>query len=360
MAASRASWPLGARLRPLVRVPRRRDAPVRARRSTTTTTRCCRREPRGGLPPERRPRRPRDRVPRRPARGRRRPTASSCYFATGACHSPHHAPAEWIERYRGQFDDGWDAWRERDLRPPARRSACCPAAHAALAAAALGAGVGRRSTAEDQRGRGPLHGVLRRVPLLHRRPDRPAPRVPRADRRPRQHPHRRWSPTTAPAPKAAPKGSINDVRLLNGDPAGRRELRARIDEIGGPTAHNNYPWGWTMAGNTPFKRWKREVHEGGVADPCIVQLARPAAASPAGGIRRQFAHADRRAADRARPGRHRGARRRSTASPQSRDRRHELRRRARRRRRRAPEHARDPVLRDARVARASTTTAGRR
>ena len=46
----------------------------------------------------------------------------------------------------------------------------------------------------------------------------------------------------------------------------------RIDEIGGPLSHNNYPWGWTMAGNTPFKRWKREVHEGGVADPCIVRV----------------------------------------------------------------------------------------
>src|SRR5262245_12444292 len=33
------------------------------------------------------------------------------YLATGACHSPHHAPPEWIERYRGQFDEGWDSWR---------------------------------------------------------------------------------------------------------------------------------------------------------------------------------------------------------------------------------------------------------
>jgi arylsulfatase len=54
--------------------------------------------------------------------------------------------------------------------------------------------------------------------------------------------------------------------------------------------HNNYPWGWTMAGNTPFKRWKREVHEGGVADPCIVRW--PARfAGDAGSVRRQFAHA---------------------------------------------------------------------
>jgi arylsulfatase len=46
-----------------------------------------------------------------------------------------------------------------------------------------------------------------------------------------------------------------------------------------------------MAGNTPFKRWKREVHEGGVADPCIVRLP-PQLRDPEGsGVRRQFAHA---------------------------------------------------------------------
>jgi arylsulfatase len=67
-------------------------------------------------------------------------------------------------------------------------------------------------------------------------------------------------------------------------------MLARIDEIGGPLSHNNYPWGWTMAGNTPFKRWKREVHEGGVADPCIVRLPRDRASS-AGAVRHQFAHA---------------------------------------------------------------------
>ena len=86
------------------------------------------------------------------------------------------------------------------------------------------------------------------------------------------------------------QGSINDVRLTNLDPAGPRELRRRIGEIGGPSTHNNYPWGWTMAGNTPFRRWKREVHEGGVADPCIVSW--PARLAPvAGTIRHQFAHA---------------------------------------------------------------------
>src|SRR5207247_2195327 len=37
------------------------------------------------------------------------------WFATGACHAPHQAPPEWVERYRGRFDSGWDAWREATL-----------------------------------------------------------------------------------------------------------------------------------------------------------------------------------------------------------------------------------------------------
>src|SRR5262249_60035231 len=65
-------------------------------------------------------------------------------------------------------------------------------------------------------------------------------------------------------------GSINDVRMINLDPASSDEMYERIDEIGGPLSHNNYPWGWTMAGNTPFRRWKREGHEGGIADPCLI------------------------------------------------------------------------------------------
>jgi len=37
------------------------------------------------------------------------------YYATGAVHAPHHAPKEWIEKYKGQFDDGWDKLREKTL-----------------------------------------------------------------------------------------------------------------------------------------------------------------------------------------------------------------------------------------------------
>ena len=89
--------------------------------------------------------------------------------------------------------------------------------------------------------------------------------------------------------EGGPVGSLNDLRAWNGMDRTVAEALDRIDEIGGPDIHNNYPWGWTVAGNTPFRRWKREVHEGGVADPMIVHW--PAGISAAGEVRHQYVHA---------------------------------------------------------------------
>ena len=55
------------------------------------------------------------------------------YFAPGATHAPHHVPAEWSDKYKGRFDQGWDALREETLRPPegARRDPRRRRAHGA-------------------------------------------------------------------------------------------------------------------------------------------------------------------------------------------------------------------------------------
>ncbi len=144
-------------------------------------------------------------------------------------------------------------------------------------------------------------------------------------------------------------GTINEGRLSNFEGAGIGEMYSRIDEIGGPRSHNNYPWGWTMAGNTPFKRWKREVHEGGVADPCIVRMPAGRRAGPGGEVRRQYAHAVDimptvlELVGIARTGRDRGRR---PVPP----RRHQLRLRARPGRAERTRPARHAALRDARLA----------
>jgi arylsulfatase len=209
------------------------------------------------------------------------------YFCTGACHSPHHAPPDWIARYRGQFDGGWDRWREATYARQLQMGIIAPGTELAprppwvtpwdelpaedrpVAARFMECFAGFLSYTDAQIGRylafldeiGELDNTL--VILVS---------------------------DNGASSEGGPHGSINDGRLWNYDPAAPEELRERIHEIGTPSAHNNYPWGWTMAGNTPFKRWKREVHEGGVADPCIVRW--PARLGEgAGGIRRQFAHA---------------------------------------------------------------------
>lgn len=207
------------------------------------------------------------------------------YFATGACHSPHQPPPRWLERYRGQFDEGWDAWRERTFerqrsigivtgaatlspRPPwVRPWDELSADERRVAARFMESYAGFLSHADEQIGR-----VLDFIDDLGETENTIVIVV---------------SDNGASAEGGA-EGSINDVRLTNLDPADQQEMVARIDEIGGPLTHNNYPWGWTMAGNTPFRRWKREVHEGGVADPCVVRWPRHVAA---GAIRHQFAHA---------------------------------------------------------------------
>ena len=45
--------------------------------------------------------------------GRARTNRSSCISAPGAMHAPHHVPKEWADKYKGKFDAGWDAYREK-------------------------------------------------------------------------------------------------------------------------------------------------------------------------------------------------------------------------------------------------------
>lgn len=84
------------------------------------------------------------------------------------------------------------------------------------------------------------------------------------------------------------RGSLNTTAIQNGVPENFEANLARIDEIGGPHAQSNYPWGWAQVSNTPFKRYKQNTHEGGVRDPLIIYWPRGIAAR--GEVRGQFHH----------------------------------------------------------------------
>jgi arylsulfatase len=208
------------------------------------------------------------------------------YFCTGACHSPHQAPRPWIERYRGGFDRGWDAWRAETL---ARQ----------IASGILPAGIELSPRPEWVAPWDALSADERRV--YARFMEAFAGFLSHTD----HHLGRllAFLETTGDldntlvmvlsdngaSSEGGPLGSLNDLRPWNMTAHPLEEILERIDQIGGPRIHNNYPWGWTVAGNTPFRRWKREVHEGGVADPLIVHW--PAGIAARGELRRQYVHA---------------------------------------------------------------------
>ncbi len=207
------------------------------------------------------------------------------YLAFGACHSPHQAPREWIDRYRHQFDDGWDAWRARTHErqqamgivaagtPLSPRPSWVPDwdtltdDERRLYARMMEVFAGFLSHTDDQLGRLlshlELNGELDNTLVLV------------------------LSDNGASA-EGGPFGTFNENFIFNGLPHDFDATNARFDDLGGPNSYGHYPWGWAYAGNTPFKRWKRETHEGGIGDPLIV--AWPAIADP-GAVRAHYTHA---------------------------------------------------------------------
>ena len=88
--------------------------------------------------------------------------------------------------------------------------------------------------------------------------------------------------------EGGPTGTTNEAQFFNNAQEPFEDSLAAIDEIGGPKHFNHYPWGWTFAGNTPFRRWKRETYRGGTSDPFIVSW--PKRITNTGGVREQYAH----------------------------------------------------------------------
>ena len=207
------------------------------------------------------------------------------YLTPGATHSPHQAPAEYIERYRGKFDAGWDAIREQwfarqlelgvippgtelaprnpgvqawaEMSPEARAFACALQEAFAGFLEHADAQVGRLLAYLEESGR--LSDTL--IILT-------------AD--------------NGASQEGGPQGFSDSARLFQPLPEDFAEAQGRLHEIGGPRSSSNYPWGWAQAGNTPLKWYKQNTHGGGVRVPLIVHW--PQGIAERGGVRHQFHH----------------------------------------------------------------------
>jgi len=210
------------------------------------------------------------------------------YYATGTAHAPHHAPKEWIAKYKGQFDQGWDKVREETLarqkklgvvpantdlskRPeqiPAWDS--LSADQKRLYARMMEVYAGALSYADNQIGR-----------LLDE--------VEQSGQRDNTLIFYQMGDNGASA-EGSLQGTTNEVATAgNGVKEDLPFLLSQIDNLGGPLTYNHYPVGWAHAMDAPMQ-WTKQVasHFGGTRNGLVVSW--PAKIKDKGGLRSQFCH----------------------------------------------------------------------
>lgn len=208
------------------------------------------------------------------------------YLAFGATHAPHQAPPEYLAKYRGRFDEGWDVVRERwfrrqvelgvvpaDTRLAPRNPGVepwdeLPDDQRRLAARLQEAFAAFLDHTDVQIGR--LVDGLRRLGRLD-----DTILIVLAD--------------NGASQEGGPYGVLHEMKFFNGILETPSDAVAHLDDIGGPRSHTNYPWGWAQCGNTPFRWYKQTTHEGGVHVPMVLHWPTGIDAEQRGTTREQFA-----------------------------------------------------------------------
>ena len=209
------------------------------------------------------------------------------YFAPGATHAPHHAPKEWIEKYKGQFASGWDKLREEtfarqkqmgiipaDTKLTARPKEIpawdgMSAEQKRLFERQMETFAGFAGHTDDQVGR--LVAQLEKLGQL----DNTLFFYIVGD--------------NGSSAEGGPEGTYNEMMALNGIIGKADQMMDHIDEWGGPNTFPHFAIGWAWAGNTPFQ-WTKQVasHFGGTRNGMVMHW--PKGIKAKGEIRSQFHH----------------------------------------------------------------------
>jgi arylsulfatase len=208
------------------------------------------------------------------------------WYATGAGHAPHQVEPEWAGRYRGAFDMGWDEYRKAVF-----------ARQLEIGLMPQGAELSTRDPdvepwdhlSDDQRRMytrqmevyaGFLsqtdHHIGRVIEFIRSIGELDNTIVVCVS-------------DNGASAEGGEHGTRNEGLFFNLAPERLEDNLDVIDIWGSPDTFNHYSWGWTWAGDTPFRRWKRETYRGGVTDPFIISW--PKGISARGEVRNQYLHA---------------------------------------------------------------------
>jgi len=217
------------------------------------------------------------------------------WFCPGANHAPHHAPQEYIDRYKGKFDDGYEAYREwvlprmiqKGILPkdtaltpinPMRAGTYAPADAVrpwnSLSAdekqlfsrmAEVYAGFSEYTDAQVGRIIDYLEesGQLDNTLIL-------------------------YCADNGASGEGSPNGSVNEGKFFNGYPDEIKENLKLLDKLGGPDTYGHYPTGWAVAFSTPYRMFKRYTYHGGSCDPLVISW--PKGIRSCGEVRSQYHH----------------------------------------------------------------------
>ena len=209
------------------------------------------------------------------------------YFATGATHAPHHAPKEWIAKYKGEFDGGWDKLREETFARQ-KKLGVIPA-DTVLTPRPKEIPAWADMTAEQKR-------------LFERQMETFAGFAEHTD-----HEVGRLVAQleaigeldntlffyivgdNGASAEGGPEGTYNEMMALNGIVGKADQMLGHIDDWGGPSTFPHFAIGWAWATNSPFQ-WTKQVasHFGGTRNGMVMRW--PGGIRAKGEIRSQFHH----------------------------------------------------------------------
>ena len=210
------------------------------------------------------------------------------YIAPGATHAPHHAPPEWIAKFKGKFDSGWDEYRRRTFERQ-KASGVVPSNAKLTPRPGLVPAWSSLSAAEQKLiayqmeifaafGAYTDYEMGRVLDAIRTLPDADNTLVIYV------------VGDNGASAEGGREGKLNEVGDTAG-PSGAAQFTPEIiAKLGGPKYNNHFAMGWAWAMNTPFQYYKQVVsHLGAIRNPLIV--AWPARIRERGGIRQQFLYA---------------------------------------------------------------------
>ncbi|WP_419923047.1 arylsulfatase [Candidatus Poriferisodalis sp.] len=207
------------------------------------------------------------------------------YLPFGATHAPHQAPPEYMAKYRGRYDEGWDVvrqrWYDRQLKLGVIST------HAVLAPRNPGVKPWDELSENEQKLACRLQEAF--AAFLDHTDDQIGRFVAGLE-------HLGLLDNTifivmadnGASQEGGPSGVMHEWKYFNGLTESVDEVVEHLDDIGGPNSHTNYPWGWAQCGNSPFRWYKQNTHEGGVHVPMVVHWPAGIAADQRGTKRTQF------------------------------------------------------------------------